>query len=262
MAKRSRKFWIAAALGGLVGTVACATVGGLMLAKTTEQWEPVPPLVAPALVPGEPPADALVLFDGTGLNQWVNQRDGSAASWTVADGAVTVNKQTGNIATRRKFGSFQLHLEWRVPVGITGEGQARGNSGVFLAAPGTGDAGYEVQILDGWNNSTYVNGQAGAVYKQHPPLANPARPPGQWNVYDIAWTAPTFTAEGKLKSPARVTVLFNGVLVQNNAELKGQTKFICWPSYSAHGPAPIMLQAHGDPSAPIGFRNIWIRPLD
>jgi hypothetical protein len=259
MAKRSKRFVLFAVLGGLVATAACAAVGGLLVAKSTEQWTPVPPVVAPADQPGAPPADALVLFGGGDLAQWVNQRDGSPASWTVADGAVTVNKQTGNIATRRKFGSFQLHLEWLVPLGITGDGQMRGNSGVFLAATGTGDAGYEVQILDSYRNATYVNGQAGAVYKQYPPLANPTRPPGQWNNYDIAWIAPSFTAEGKLKSPARVTVLFNGVLVQNNVALKGETKFIGWPSYTAHGPAPIMLQAHGDPSAPISIRNIWVR---
>ncbi len=259
MAKRSKSFITLAIIGGLTATAACAAVGGLMLAKATEQWEPVPPVVAAAESLGAPPADALVLFDGKDLSEWVNQRDGTSASWTIADGAVTVNKASGNIATRRKFGSFQLHLEWRVPVGITGEGQARGNSGVFLAATGTGDAGYEVQILDSWQNATYVNGQAGAVYKQHPPLANPTRPPGQWNTYDIAWTAPTFGKDGKLASPARVTVLFNGVLVQNNVELKGETKFIGWPIYKAHGPAPIMLQAHGDPSAAISFRNMWVR---
>jgi Domain of Unknown Function (DUF1080) len=261
MAKRSRKFWIVAALGGLIGTAACAAVGGLLLAKATEQWEPVPPLVAPAANAGAPPSDALVLFDGSDLSQWATQRDDSPASWTVAGGVVTVHKPSGNIATRRTFGSFQLHLEWRVPVGITGEGQARGNSGVFLAATGSGDAGYEVQILDSWQNQTYVNGQAGAVYKQSPPLANPIRPPGQWNVYDIAWTAPTFGKDGKLASPARVTVLFNGVLVQNNVVLKGETKFIGSPSYTPHGPAPIMLQAHGDPSAPISFRNVWVREV-
>jgi Domain of Unknown Function (DUF1080) len=168
-------------LGILAGLLALAAGGGYLLATANEQWEPVPPVVAPLDTDGSPPAGALVLFDGSDLTQWVGQRDGGPAGWTVADGVVTVNKAAGNIATRRHFGSFQLHLEWRVPEGITGAGQMRGNSGVFLASTGTGDTGYEVQILDAWRNPTYVNGQAGAVYKQHAPLANPARPPGRWN---------------------------------------------------------------------------------
>jgi hypothetical protein len=248
--------------GGLTATVACAAVGGYLLAKSTEQWSPVPKVVAPGASPGAPPADALVLFDGRDLAQWIASKDKGRAGWTVADGVVTVNKASGNIETRRKFRDFQLHLEWRIPANVTGEGQARGNSGVFLAATGEGDAGYEVQILDAWNNPTYVNGQAGAVYKQQPPLVNPARPPGEWQAYDIAWTAPRFAADGALKSPARVTVLFNGVLVQNNVALGGETRFIGKPSYRAHGAAPIMLQAHGDPSPPISFRNIWVREVE
>ena len=208
-----------------------------------------------------PPADAWVLFGGTDLSQWVASKDKGPAGWIVADGVVTVNKASGNIETRRKFRNFQLHLEWRVPANITGSGQGRGNSGVFLASTGAGDAGYEVQILDAWRNPTYVNGMAGAIYKQQAPLANPARPPGEWQSYDIAWTAPVFGADGTLKSPARVTVRFNGVLVQDDFALLGETKFIGKPSYKAHGPAPIMLQAHGDPSEPLSFRNIWVREV-
>lgn len=241
-----------------LGLTACAVLGGYWLMRQGEQWAPVPPTVAPRETDDTPPPGALVLFDGTNLDQWRNQQDGGAAGWKVAGGVVTVDKSSGNIVTRRSFGNFRLHLEWRVPQEIAGEGQARGNSGVFLAALGAKDAGYEVQILDSWNNPTYVNGQAGAIYKQFPPLANPIRPPGQWNVYDIDWTAPLFDAGGKLRAPARATVLFNGVVVQDNVALKGETRFIGTPTYRAHGSAPIMLQAHGDPSAPISFRNIWL----
>jgi hypothetical protein len=170
-----------------------------------------------------------------------------------------VDKAAGDIQTRASFTDYQLHLEWRVPENITGKGQARGNSGIFLAS--VFDGGYELQILDSYNNTTYVNGQVGSVYKQHIPLANPTRPPGEWQVYDVIWTAPRFNSNGSLKTPARVTALLNGVLVQNNVELKGRTEYIGQPSYKAHGSAPIKLQAHGDPSEPISFRNIWVRPL-
>ena len=261
MAKFTKRTLLFAVIGGTAAMAACAAGSFYLLANSTEQWEPVPMRVAPIATSGEPPANAVVLFGGSDLSQWASSQ-GRPAGWTVADGVMTVNKPSGNIQTRRRFRSFQLHLEWRVPANITGEGQARGNSGVFLAATGEGDAGYEVQILDSWNNPTYVNGQAGAVYKQHPPLVNPARPPGEWQSYDIAWTAPTFDAAGKLKSAARVTVLFNGVLVQNNVELAGETRFIGKPAYKAHGPAPIMLQAHGDPSEPVSFRNIWVREVE
>ena len=143
----------------------------------------------------------------------------------------------------------------------TGTGQGRGNSGLFLASTGPGDDGYELQIMDSYNNPTYVNGQAGSIYKQFPPLVNANFPPGTWQTYDVAWTAPRFNEDGSLKSPARVTVYFNGILIQNNTELKGQTRYIGQPSYKAYGPAPVKLQAHGDKSEPISFRNIWIRPL-
>jgi hypothetical protein len=174
---------------------------------------------------------------------------------------VTVKKGTGNIQTRRKFTDYQLHLEWRIPPNITGSGQARGNSGLFLASTGDGDAGYELQIVDSYANKTYVNGQAASIYKQHPPLANAMRPPGEWQVYDVVWTAPRFNVDGTLKSPASVTAFHNGVLVQNHAILAGETLYIGKPSYRAHGPAPIKLQDHGDPSEAISFRNIWVREL-
>jgi hypothetical protein len=167
----------------------------------------------------------------------------------------------GNIQTKRSFGSYQLHIEWRVPANITGKDQARGNSGLFLASTGGGDAGYELQILDSYSNRTYSNGQAASIYKQAIPLANAMRKPGEWNTYDVIWTAPGFNADGTLRSPARVTVLHNGVLVQYGYELTGETVYIGKPSYKAHGPTPIKLQAHGDPSEPLSFRNIWLREL-
>lgn len=174
---------------------------------------------------------------------------------------MTVAKGTGNIQTRRSFGSYQLHIEWRVPADIKGEGQARGNSGLFLASTGDGDAGYELQILDSYHNRTYVNGQAGSIYKQIVPLANPMRRPGEWQSYDIIWTAPLFGAGGKVTRPAAVTAMLNDVLVQDHAILKGATRYIGQPSYAPHGRAPIKLQDHGDPSGPISFRNIWLREL-
>ena len=228
----------------------------------TEVWEPVPKIVTPGPpTTSAPPSDAVVLFDGTNLDEWVNSRDKSPAKWTLANGVMTVNKPTGNIETKRKFRNYQLHLEWRIPENITGSNQARGNSGVFLASVANGDVGYELQVLDSYNNKTYVNGQAGSVYKQSIPLANASRKPGEWQAYDIVWIAPAFNADGTLKTPAYVTAIHNGVLIQNHFELKGQTLYIGKPVYKAHDAAPIMLQSHGDPSEPISFRNIWLREL-
>jgi hypothetical protein len=230
--------------------------------EDTEQWTPVPPVIVPgAAREAPPPSDAIVLFDGKGLGEWVSVKDQSPAQWTVADGVFTVRKGTGNIETRRRFTNYQLHLEWRVPAGITGSGQARGNSGLFLASTGAGDAGYELQILDSYNNKTYVNGQAGSIYKQSPPLANAMRAPGEWQSYDVIWTAPTFNADGSLKTPAAVTAFMNNVLVQDHFVLRGETAYIGAPRYHAHGASPIKLQDHGDPSAPLSFRNIWVREL-
>ncbi len=231
--------------------------------KATEVWEPVPPVVTPGATNAAPPSDATVLFDGTNLDQWVNTSDKSPAGWKVADGVMTVVKQprVGNIETKRRFKNYQLHIEWRIPEDITGEDQARGNSGVFLASTGPGDAGYELQVLDSFNNKTYVNGQAGSLYKQYIPLVNASRKPGEWQTYDVVWTAPTFNADGSLKTPAYVTAFHNGVLIQNHVELKGETLYIGQPSYKAYDTAPIKLQAHGDPSPPISFRNIWVREL-
>jgi len=235
--------------------------------EDTEVWQPEPKVVTPGATCGAAPSDAIILFDGKNLDEWVSAQDqnkdrNAPAKWTVAGDILTVNKPAGNIETRRTFKNYQLHIEWRIPENVTGSGQLRGNSGVFLASTGPGDAGYELQVLDNFNNKTYVNGQAGSLYKQSIPLANPNRKPGEWQTYDIAWTAPVFNPDGTLKSPAYVTVFFNGVLVENHFELKGETRYIGAPFYKAFDGAPIKLQAHGDPSPPISFRNIWVRPLD
>lgn len=254
----------------LAGVIALAAAGAALCQaapkpEDTEQWTPVPAVVTPPGrsqdKPDAPPSDAVVLFDGKSLDAWVTVRDKSPAKWTVADGVLVVSKTGGNIETKQRFRNYQLHLEWRVPKDITGSGQARGNSGVFLASTGPGDAGYELQILDSYQNKTYVNGQAGALYKQYPPLVNAMRPPGEWQTYDIVWTAPVFAADGAVVSPAKVTAFHNGVLIQNDAVLKGETLYIGKPSYRPFVDAPIKLQAHGDPSPPISFRNIWVRPL-
>jgi hypothetical protein len=229
--------------------------------EDTEVWQPVPQVVTPGATCTAPPSDAIVLFDGKNLGQWVSTRDKSPAKWTVANGVMTVNKSAGNIETKKSFKDYQLHIEWKIPSDITGSGQARGNSGVFLASTGPGDDGYELQVLDSYNNKTYVNGQAGSIYKQAIPLANPARKPGEWQAYDVVWTAPTFNDDGSLKIPAYVTVFFNGVLVQNHFQLQGQTLYIGKPFYKKYDTAPIKLQAHGDKSQPISFRNIWVREL-
>jgi 3-keto-disaccharide hydrolase len=228
--------------------------------EDTEVWTPVPKIVTPGASNTAPPSDAIVLFDGRTLDEWVSSADTTKpANWVVNSGAMIVNKKAGDIQTRRKFTNYQIHLEWRVPTHVTGSGQARGNSGLYVGA--TPDGGYELQILDSYNNTTYVNGQAGSVYKQFIPLANAMRKPGEWQVYDVIWTAPTFNADGTLKSPAYLTAIHNGVVVQNHVQLKGDTKYIGAPEYKAHGPLPIRLQAHGDPSPPISFRNIWVREL-
>jgi hypothetical protein len=232
--------------------------------KDTEVWSPEPRVVTPAAACNQPPSDALVLFDGKNLDQWVSAQDHTPAQWFVQNGELLVNKAkgVGNIETKRRFKNYQLHVEFRIPENITGESQARGNSGVFLASTGPGDDGYELQVLDSYNSKTYVNGQAGSIYKQSAPLVNANRKPGEWQTYDVIWTAPTFLPDGSLKSPAYIEVLFNGVLVQNHFALAGQTLYIGKPFYKKFDSAPIKLQAHGDKSEPIRFRNIWVRELD
>jgi len=219
--------------------------------ETTELWEPVPPVVTP----GEgtaPPSDAIILFDETNLNEWTNAK-GEAADWTVADGCVTVKPGKGSIKTKRGFGDCQLHIEWRSPAEVKGEGQGRGNSGIFLQDL------YEVQVLDCYNNKTYSNGQTGSIYKQSIPLVNACKKPGEWQVYDIIYMAPRFSENGRIAVPARITVLHNGVLIQNNVEIRGTTEYIGSPRNVVHGlKEPLSLQDH---SNPVSYRNIWIREL-
>jgi len=209
----------------------------------------------PAVVnPGPPPSDAIVLFDGKDLSQWRSDADSSAAKWTVRDGYVEVKPGTGTMASTRGFGDVQLHIEWATPAVAKGEGQERGNSGVFLMGI------YELQVLDSYQNDTYPDGQAGAVYGQNPPLVNPTKGPGQWQAYDVIFHRPRFKADGSLDKPARMTVLLNGVLIQDNFELVGPTANRQQPPYRAHGDKlPLKLQDHGNP---MRFRNIWVRNLE
>lgn len=227
-----------------------------MKPEETEVWEPVPEKVDPnGLNDKAPPSDAVVLFDGSDLDKWESaEGDGSPAGWKVSGNHVTVTPGAGSIQTRQGFGSIQLHIEWRAPEKIEGEGQGRGNSGVFLQGR------YELQVLDSYNNKTYSNGMAGSIYKQHIPRVNVAREPGQWQSYDIVYTAPEFQEDGSLRAPARMTVFWNGVLVQDDVELEGPTEYIGPPSYEAHeDKLPIMLQDHNNP---VSYRNIWLRALD
>lgn len=237
-------------------------VGDTTKPQATEFYKPVPPIVTPGATLLDAPSDAIILFGGNNLDAWHSDKDAAKpAEWIVKDGAFTVNKKVGGIITKQSFLDYQLHIEWRIPTDITGKGQGRGNSGIFLANTGTGDEGYELQILDCYNNTTYVNGQTGAMYKQGIPLANACKKPGEWQTYDVIWHAPRFDASGRLTDSAHVTVLHNGVLLQDNFALRGVTKYIGLPVYNAHGASPIKLQSHGDPSEPISFRNIWIRSL-
>ncbi|MGX5818865.1 3-keto-disaccharide hydrolase [Chitinophaga lutea] len=219
--------------------------------EETEVWTPVPAVVTPGSTAANAPSDAIVLFDGKDLSKWESEK-GGAVPWTVADGAMTVSPRKGGIKTKDSFEDFQLHIEFRTPSVVKGEGQGRGNSGIFL------QSFYELQVLDNYNNKTYSNGQAGSLYKQSIPLVNACRKPGEWQSYDVIWTAPRFNADGSLKSPARATVLHNGVLVQNNTELLGKTLYIGKPFYEKHGAMPLTLQDHGDL---VSYRNIWIRKL-
>jgi hypothetical protein len=238
--------------------VASASVG----AQVSQQWpqhsmdRPRPPVVKPgAFESGPPPSDAIVLFDGKSLAKWQSSDSThGAAKWKVADGYMEIAPGTGGIETRDAFGDCQLHVEWRAPTPAKGEGQERGNSGVFLM--GT----YEVQVLDSYNNITYADGQAAAVYGQYPPLVNASRPPGEWQSYDIVWHRPHFDAQGRLASAARITVFFNGLLAQDNVILTGPTAHQHRPPYHAHPDAlPLALQDHGNP---VRYRNIWIRNLE
>lgn len=255
---RSRRFVVSGAyalgmllLHGIV-TSACS--------QTPEAWpihskdRPQPAIVdpGPAGTPVPPPSDAIVLFDGTDLSRWRAQ-DGGAAPWKVENGYVEVVAHTGSLVTRDSFGDVQLHVEWATPEVVQGEDQERGNSGVYLMDR------YELQVLDSHDNPTYPDGQAGAIFGQHPPLVNASRGPGQWQTYDVVFHAPRFDDAGALVAPARMTVLHNGVLVQDDVELTGPTAFQRQPPYEAHGRLPISLQDH---EFPVRYRNIWLRDLD
>ena len=239
--------------------VAAAVSAG---AQVPQQWpqhsmdRPKPPIVKPgAFEPAPPPADAIVLFNGKSLANWrSSDSTHGPAKWKVVDGYMEVVAGTGGIETRDAFGDCQLHVEWRAPTPPKGEGQERGNSGVFLM--GT----YEVQVLDSYDNITYADGQAAAIFGQYPPLVNAARPPGEWQSYDIIWHRPHFDAQGRLQRPARITVFFNGLIAQEDVVLTGPTAYQHRPPYHAHPDAlPLGLQDHGDP---VRFRNIWIRNLE
>jgi hypothetical protein len=225
--------------------------------KVHDLDRPLPPVVSPGTFstqdsPGKPPSDAVVLFDGRDLSQWLD-KGGAPAKWKVEKGYAEVVPHTGNMRTKIPFGDCQLHVEFSEPVPPKGESQERGNSGVFLMGV------YEIQVLDSYDNKTYADGQASAVYGQYPPLVNASRPPGQWQSYDIVFHGPRFDPQGKLLRPARVTAFHNGVLVQDNVELSGPTEHGERPPYKS-GPdkAPLALQDHGDP---VRYRNIWIREL-
>ena len=231
--------------------------------------EPQPAKVEPGRLNSDPPSDAIILFDGKNLSEWEeNPRrraiDGPAntpsgptpPTWVIKDGGMRPTTASGTIQTKRLFKDFQLHIEWKTPTGLdaTVTGQSRGNSGVIIQGL------YEVQVLDSYSNTTYVNGQAGAVYMQYPPLVNPARKEGVWQTYDIIYTAPRFKDSVTYFTPPRITLIYNGVLVQNNVSVQGPTVSPGIPQYAIkeHGDGPIQLQQHGNPTT---FRNIWIREL-
>jgi len=225
---------------------------GLAAGLAAEDGEIPPPKNEPRVIePGPPPSDAIVLFDGRNLSQWKGDKDGPA-KWEIKDGVATVNG-TGSISTKQEFGDCQLHIEWASPEEIKGEGQGRGNSGIFLSGR------YELQVLDSYNNKTYYHGQAGAVYKQSAPLVNACREPGEWQAYDIIYHPPRFDQQGNLLKPGTITVLQNGILVQDNTEIKGPTSPKGAPKYVPHPVKQSLgLQDHHNP---VRYRNIWIREL-
>ncbi len=235
--------------------------GDAAFGQTDEGWKahdftrPRPEVITPgpATGPVAPPSDAIVLFDGTDLSKWQSV-NGGEARWKVEDGYLETVAGSGFIQTKQAFGDVQLHVEWAAPVPAEGSGQGRGNSGVFLMGR------YEVQVLDSYQNDTYPDGQAAAVYGQAPPLVNAARPPGEWQTYDIIFRRPHFAPDGSLVEPARVTVLHNGVLVQDHTEFWGPTNWLQHLPYESHAPRlPLILQDHDNP---VRYRNIWIRELD
>lgn len=229
--------------------------------RPAERWSihdparPLPPVVdpGPAGPPAPAPSDAVILFDGRDLSQWEDSK-GGPAGWKIESGAMEVVAKAGSIRTKKAFGDCQLHVEWAAPAVVTGEGQGRGNSGVFLMNT------YEVQVLDSYENMTYADGMAGAIYGQYPPLVNACRKPGEWQTYDIIFHRPRFDSGGNVVSPARMTVFHNGVLIHDDVELLGPTSHKIRLPYKAHPDRlPLSLQDHGNP---VRFRNIWLRPLE
>jgi hypothetical protein len=217
--------------------------------KETEDWSRKPPVVTPGCR-ASAPSDAIILFKkGKDLSNWTSRK--GPANWKTGFGKMTVNG-TGDIMTKEKFGSCQIHVEFKTPAKVEGESQGRGNSGVYIQTL------YEVQVLDSYNNETYYNGQAGSLYKQAAPLVNASRKPGKWQVYDIVFHAPVFNADGTVAKPATATVFHNGVLVQDHFVLKGPTTYAGYPKYQSHGDMPLLLQDHGNP---VQYRNVWIRKL-
>ena len=240
-----------------------AATGFFAAGKEPREWaihdrnRPQPPVIVPGEAstqdrPGQPPSDATVLFDGKDLSQWESV-NGGLAKWNVSQGYFETTPKTGNIRTKQPFGDCQLHVEWAIPSPPHGEDQDRGNSGVFLHSL------YEIQVLDSYKNITYPDGQAAAVYGQYPPLVNASRPPGQWQTYDIIFHGPRFEPDGKLRRPAYVTVVHNGVLVQDHVAILGPTEHKQRPPYHVTPDRlPLMLQDHNHP---VRFRNLWIREL-
>jgi len=239
-------------------SILALSASSLTAAKPQQQQPPFPPpknepaIVTPGKTDSDPPSDAIVLFDGKDLSKW-RSGNGGDPKWKVTDGYTEVVGGTGDIATREQFGDCQLHIEWATPAEVKGEGQHRGNSGVFFMER------YEVQVLDSYDNKTYYHGQAGSIYRQYAPLVNASRKPGEWQSYDIVFKAPKFDEQGKVTERARITVFHNGVLIQNNVEIYGVTWDDRAALYIAHAPkASLKLQDHGNP---LRYRNIWIRPL-
>ena len=247
-----KKSFLLLALTGIVSMGLNAQVREGGDPKLSEVWQPEPRVVTPGKTSQDAPSDAMVLFNGKDLSQW-QSANGGEAKWLLKDDYMQVVPRSGIIQTKKAFGDCQLHIEWRTPDTVRGEGQGRGNSGIFLMGL------YELQVLDNYHNRTYSNGQAGGIYKQSMPLVNVCRPPGEWQTYDVIFTAPRFNNDSTLKSPARITVFQNGVLVQNNFALWGGTEYIGIPVYKMHAEKlPLTLQDHGNP---VRYRNIWIREL-
>ena len=229
-----------------------------MTPESSEIWDPIPRIVTPgtasaATTGSTAPSDAVVLFDGKNLDNWVAAKDGKAApTWTVTDNAMTVAAGTGDVQTKQEFSDFQLHIEFRTPAVVKGDGQNRGNSGIFMQGL------YELQVLDNYENRTYSNGQAGSIYKQKMPLVNACKKPGEWQAYDVIYTSPRFNKDGMMIASPYITVLQNGILVQNHTEIRGTTPYIGLPVVAPHGKGPIKLQDHGNPTS---YRNIWVREI-